>query len=99
MTPEAVLDGVIEASELRLHFNKHGAAPVVWCVSTLHFEIAVKGFRTWVPLETVYSPKDTPDDEDGKPSAWLRPLQSGKVRVRLLDSGWLDISRYTPEAP
>lgn len=55
----------------RLHFNRHGAAPLIWCVATDDWELAVSSFAVKVPLRSVYRPKATPDDEDGKPSAWL----------------------------
>ena len=81
----------IASSKLRLHFNRHGAAPLVWCISTGDFEIAVKSFRTFgVPIETVYTPKSTPDDEDGRPSAWLRPCPARPdmhVRVGISPEG------------
>lgn len=79
---------VISGAKLRLHFNRHGAAPLVWCVATDDFEIAVKGFRVFdVGLETVYITKATPDDEDGKPSAWLRPATHAQIRVTIT-AGW-----------
>lgn len=59
------------AGKFRLHFNRHGAAPLVWCVATDEWEIAVAGIDCTAPMVTVYRPKETPDDEDGKPSAWL----------------------------
>lgn len=55
----------------RLHFNKHGAAPLVWCVATDAWEPAVSSFVCTAPLRSVYRPKATADDDDGKPSAWL----------------------------
>ena len=55
----------------RLHFNRHGAAPLVWCVATDGWELAVSSVVVMAPLRTVYRPKETPDDDDGKPSAWL----------------------------
>lgn len=56
----------------RLHFSRHGAAPLVWCVSTDEWELAVKHFVVDGPkLRSVYQPKATADDDDGKPSAWL----------------------------
>ena len=55
----------------RIHFNRHGAAPLVWCVATDDFEIAVAHLTIEAPLRAVYRPKATPDDEDGRPSAWL----------------------------
>jgi hypothetical protein len=72
----------------RLHFNRHGAAPLVWCVAVAdQWEIAVRGFTSTVPLETVYEPKATPDHDDGKPSAWLRV--HGQLTVR---GGWAHIA-------
>lgn len=74
------------ALNVRLHFNRHGAAPLVWNVATPELEIAVKGFTSGLPVVTVYAPKTTPDDEDGKPSAWLEPVRQ-RVYVRIVD-GW-----------
>lgn len=56
---------------MRVHFNRHGAAPLVWCVATDDWELAVASITIEVPVESVYRPKATADDEDGKPSAWL----------------------------
>lgn len=57
---------------MRLHFNRHGAAPLVWCVATDDWEIAVKSIAIeGVTVASVYRIKDRPDDEDGKPSAWF----------------------------
>lgn len=81
---------------VRLHFNRHGAAPLVWCLSTPTCEIAVKGFTTGVPVVTVYAPKATLDDEDGKPSAWLEPVAQ-KVHVRVID-GWAFIEDVNTDA-
>lgn len=79
---------VCKGSLLRLHFNRHGAAPLVWSISTGEFEVSVKSFRVHgVAIETVYAPKATPDDEDGKPSAWLRPVQDVLVRVGVSPEG------------
>lgn len=59
----------VAGSKLRLHFNRHGAAPLVWCVSTGDFEIAVKSFRTsGVSIEAsglVRWVKDDTSDTDG----------------------------------
>ena len=52
---------------------------MVWCVSPEPvgleptWEIAVCSVRIGLGViaETVYQPKDTPDDEDGRPSGWL----------------------------
>lgn len=45
----------------------------MWCVSpeSGQFEIAVQSVQIATIAETVYSKKDTPDDDDGKPSAWI----------------------------
>lgn len=79
-------------SGLRLHFNRHGAAPLVWCISDAKgaWELAVAGFFTSVRLETVYAPKAMPDDEDGKPSAFLRPVTDVPYKVTLTGS-WATI--------
>jgi hypothetical protein len=92
---------LVEGSALRLHFNRHGAAPLVWCLATDNFEIAVKGFRVYgVAIETIYRPKETPDDEDGKPSAWLAPVQiSRKVVVTVNDNGWAELQHPPGETP
>lgn len=55
----------------RVYFNRHQAAPLVWCIATDSLEIAVATLTIDAPVTTVYKPKPTPDDEDGKPSAWL----------------------------
>jgi hypothetical protein len=65
--------------KFRIHFNRHGAAPLVWCVATDGWELAVSEVRWSTPARTVYRAKSTPDDEDGKPSAWLET--SGTLRV------------------
>ncbi len=58
----------------RLYFNRHGAAPLVWCVAPDGggWELAVKSVEITAPCATVYTAKPTPDDEDGQPSAWIR---------------------------
>lgn len=58
--------------QIRLSFNRHGAAPLVWCVSVADaWEIAVRSIVIRCETRSVYEPKATPDDEDGKPSAWF----------------------------
>lgn len=67
------------AGTWRVYFNRAQAAPLVWCVALvdeskhISFEIAVAEVvvSSTFGARTVYSPKHTPDDEDGKPSAWL----------------------------
>lgn len=64
----------------RIYFNRHGAAPLVWCVATDDFELAVSDLEIAAPVRARYVPKQTPDDEDGKPSAWLEC--SGTLTLR-----------------
>lgn len=85
------MTGTVEGAALRLNFNKHGAAPLVWSLHGGNFEIAVKGFRFYVPFESVYRPKATPDDDDGIPSAWLAPVQTSRVYRVTVSDGWATI--------
>lgn len=64
----------------RVYFNRHGAEPLMWCVapSPSHplgmwprWEIAVRLVSFESGCSTCYEKKETPDDEDGRPSAWL----------------------------
>lgn len=65
--------------KLRVYFNRLGAAPMMWCVSPEFrgpdglWEIAVRSVSLGpgVRSETVWHPKETPDDEDGRPSGWI----------------------------
>lgn len=59
------------AGTFRVYFNRHQAAPLVWCIASEHLELAVASVAIDAPVTTVYRPKATPDDEDGLPSAWL----------------------------
>jgi hypothetical protein len=59
------------AGTFRVHFNRHTAAPLVWCVATDQWEIAVSSVVIDAEVRSVYRAKSMPDDEDGKPSAWL----------------------------
>jgi hypothetical protein len=70
----------------RLSFNRHGAAPLVWSVSPLDesgaptIDIAVRAFGLdGVRVVTVYAPKETSDENDGKPSAYL--VTEGELSV------------------
>jgi hypothetical protein len=66
---------------MRVHFNRHGAAPLVWCVSTDAWELAVSEVRfDDCQIKSVYRPKPTADDDDGKPSAWFEV--DGTLRVK-----------------
>lgn len=55
----------------RVYFNRHGAAPLVWCVAPLAggWEIAVAHVVLKAPARTSYTPKPEKDEDDGKPSA------------------------------
>ena len=61
--------------KFRIYFNRHGAAPLMWCVSPEDgsWEIAVRdvGIGIGVLAHTMYRPKATADEDDGKPSAWI----------------------------
>lgn len=64
---------------MRVFFNRHGAAPLVWCIATEGWELAVSAVAINTATRTVYMPKSVPDDEDGKASAWLETY--GTLRV------------------
>jgi hypothetical protein len=68
--------------KFRLYFNRHGAAPLVWCVSCPDgaWVIAVKGYCISSELWSAYTLKHTPGDEGGKPSAWLETI--GQLEIR-----------------
>ena len=59
--------------KFRIYFNRHGAAPLMWCVSPEDgsWEIAVRDVQIATLADTVYKPKATADEDDGKPSAWI----------------------------
>jgi hypothetical protein len=56
-----------------VYFNRHGAAPRVWCVSAITgWELCVTDVViSGCVVTTVYAPKATPDEDDGIPSAYL----------------------------
>lgn len=66
---------------VRVYFNRLSAEPMMWCVSPEDglWELAVRTVRVTVPTETVWKRKETPDDEDGRPSAWI--ATAGHVRI------------------
>lgn len=66
---------------LRVYFNRLSAEPMMWCVSPEDgmWEIAVSRVSFEGAATTVYQPKATPDDEDGRPSAWL--AAHGHLRI------------------
>jgi len=73
-------DLIVIKGTFRVYFNRHAAAPLVCCIAGDDgWELAVAEVIVTSPLHTVYRPKATPDDEDGKPSFWL--LTSGTLTV------------------
>lgn len=65
---------------IHVYFNSHGAAPLVWCVGVPGlFELAIAAVVIDAPANAVYKPKPTPDDEDGRPSAWFEV--NGALRI------------------
>lgn len=65
--------GLVTEGKFRVYFNRHGAEPLMWCVSPegSYWEIAVKHVRILSTSKTVFQKKETPDEDDGKPSAWI----------------------------
>lgn len=60
----------------RIYFNRHQAAPLVWCVAAMSgnamcWEIAVEHVVLRAPARTAFVPKLEKDEDDGKPSAYL----------------------------
>lgn len=78
MTPAMAYTG-----PLRVYFNRLSAEPMMWCVSPEDglWEIAVRrvSLEGGAAAVTVWRPKETPDDEDGRPSAWL--ATHGHLRI------------------
>ncbi len=88
----------IHVGTMRLHFNRHGAAPLVWSVDAIGedgavlWELAVAGISCMVPVGSRYVPKATPDDEDGKPSAWFEVQGT----LTIVNAGGFSCARITP---
>lgn len=59
--------------QFRIYFNRHSAGDKPWCVAPEAggWELAVASVGIATLAETVYRPKATPDEEDGRPSAWI----------------------------
>ena len=70
------------AGVFRVYFNRHGAAGLPWCVAPEDgsWELAVATVGILVTAIARYQPKSTPDDEDGRPSAWFEV--DGRMTVR-----------------
>lgn len=61
------------AGTWRVYFHRLNPDGLPWCVApdAGGWEIAVANVAIDAPSSTVYAPKATPDDEDGRPSAWI----------------------------
>lgn len=61
------------AGKWRVYFNRLGAEPMVWCIAPEEggWEIAVRDVQLNASAQTVYCKKATPDEDDGRPSAWI----------------------------
>ena len=57
----------------RVYFNRHGADPLMWCIAPENglWEIAVRSIQIATLADAVYRKKDIPDEDDGRPSAWI----------------------------
>lgn len=71
--PCAVAAGFAMHGRWRVYFNKHGRADLPWCIAPDGggWELAVPSVLITTDATTAYQPKATPDDEDGRPSAWI----------------------------
>lgn len=65
----------------RVYFNRHGAAPLIWCVSPEDggWEMAVSHVIARVEIRSVYVAKETADEDDGRPSGWFAAI--GTLRI------------------
>lgn len=64
---------MIHNGKMRVSFNRHHAEGRVWAVASCSGLWEVTGQRLFITTDCVgvYEPKDVPDDEDGRPSAWF----------------------------
>lgn len=64
---------LVITGKFRVYFNRHGAEPLMWCVApdAGGWEIAVRDVQLATIAETVYRKKETADEDDGRPSAWI----------------------------
>jgi len=81
--PASLIPVMQYVGALRVYFNRLSAEPMMWCVSPEagEWELAVRTVKMGpsVTSETVWRRKETPDDEDGRPSAWL--ATTGHLRI------------------
>jgi len=80
------MSAIVASGTWRVYFNRTGAFPLVWCVAPDTddeggWELAVATVELAARAETVYELKSTPDDVDGKPSAWIRVVGRLSVTV------------------
>jgi hypothetical protein len=77
----------------RVYFNRHGATDRPWCIApnTGGWEVAVSNVLIATAAHTVYQPKATPDEEDGRPSAWI--AVDGRLTVFLAGHAMIETSR------
>lgn len=71
-------DTVFSARTWRFYFNRHQAAPLVWCVAAegikacrIEFEVAVAVVVCHSPMQSCYCVDEPASDETGKPVAWF----------------------------
>lgn len=57
----------------RIYFHRLNPDGLPWCVALEGggWEMTVRDVQITTASRTVYRPKATPDDEDGRPSAWI----------------------------
>lgn len=70
---ESGLDRVTASGTFRVYFNRHGAEPLMWCISPEAgtWELAVCSVRIITEAVACYHRKETADEDDGRPSAWF----------------------------
>ncbi len=76
--------------DFRVYFNRHGAEPRMWCLASEDalWELAVVSVEMMNPCVTVFVKKETNDEDDEKPSAWISVhgtafvYPSGQVVIR-----------------
>lgn len=70
---------MVTTGTFRIYFNRHGAAPLTWCVHNGAWEIAVSEVRVVGVCRTVYKQKAAADEDDGIPSGWIEA--QGKLKI------------------
>jgi hypothetical protein len=96
---ECIVKNLSVEGRFRVYWNRHGAAPLVWCVApvthlagepvVVAYELAVRSVDIHTSASTVHRPKETPDDEDGQPSGWIEA--AGVLTVD--ENGWATIRK------